>query len=92
MIDLREKKLQPFLLTMEDGDIIELSMLSLKEIKKFNGMSDSIDDSVEVLELILNKNKQGRNFTKEYIENLDTYQIRVIIEGYSNWISNTEKN
>lgn len=73
------------------GDIeLDLEPCKLKTIRKFQKMAkaaDTDEDLIDLVSIVLNKNKTGYKISDEIIEELDTDQMNELLFSYFNWVA-----
>ena len=73
------------------GDIeLDLEPCKLKTIRKFQEMAkkaDTDEDLIDLVSIVLSKNKTGYKVSDEIIEELDADQINELLISYFSWVS-----
>ena len=74
---------------------INVESPKLKTYKKFEEIGDnsSMDDIVSILSLILSKNREKREISKDFLlENLELEEMLDIINDFTDWLNDNQKN
>lgn len=87
--------------TNDEGEIeksisLEVEPPKLKVLKKITILQKvkdetAIDDLIDSIKLILNKNKEKKKVDEEYIDDLDMDQMNRLLTSYFDWL-NESKN
>lgn len=92
MFDLNKVKTRYF--QVKIGEMtLNLEPAGIKTIKKMASLSNesSMDDVIECVKLILNKNKEHRDVSN-LIEEFTVDQLNAIVEKYFEWIGNVKNS
>ena len=97
MLDLSVYKSRYYPVKLDDNTIVNIEPPKRKQLKKIISLTKSvneqnlgesdIDNLYDAAEIALSKNKEGKTFTAENIENyLDLAALVAFFDGYYTWV------
>ncbi|MFW2500157.1 hypothetical protein [Clostridium diolis] len=77
--------------------VVEAEPPKLKVLKKITSISkskgeDAIDELMEAIKMILNKNRAKSKVPDKYIEELDSDQMKELLTEYFKWLNNNKNS
>lgn len=102
VLDLSVYTEETFDITFPSGEVIKvqkptqkivISMVAVSKLANSDNQINIIDGMVELCAAIISNNKEGKQFSVEWVENnLDIMMISAIIKGYSEFTSEIQQN
>lgn len=102
VLDLSVFAEDTFDITMPNGDIVKvrkptqaivIALMELSQAQKINDSEELINRMVEFCSVVLNNNKEGKQYSADWIaENLDFTMVSAIVQGYSEFIAEIQSN
>ena len=92
-IDLTNESYELPLTLIVDGKSTEFTLtdIPLAVYRQFAKGGDDVTENIALIENfalhILNSNKEGKVFDKEFLKKLGTAKITVLVQSYSEWLN-----